>query len=154
MTTPTASESWIDPIFDAIVSNIQTTGYFDKVNEHEPKRAPGSKLTAAVWVQALIPTVLSGVASTSAMLTVICRIYQNFKSQPEDAIDRRTLRAACNVIRQFHDDFDFALPDLIRNVDLLRISLNAGYVEQDGTMFRVMDITIPIIINDVWPQIT
>lgn len=154
MTTPDGSESWIDPIFDAVVSNIQRTGYFDKVNTHEPKRKPGSRLTAAVWVQSIVPTVLSGVASTSAVLTFIIRIYQNFQTKPEDMIDPSMLRAGCNVIRQFHDDFDFDLPDLIRNVDLLRIGLNAGYVEQDNTMFRVMDITMPIIINDVWAQIT
>jgi hypothetical protein len=154
MTTPDASESWIDPIFDAVVSNIQRTGYFDKVNTHEPKRAPGSRLTAAVWIQSVIPTVVSGINSTSAVMTFIIRIYQNFKSQPEDMIDPSMLRAACNIIRQFHDDFDFDLPDLIRNVDLLRMSLNAGYVEQDKSMFRVMDIMIPVIVNDVWPQIT
>jgi hypothetical protein len=32
------------------------------------------------------------------------------------------------------------------------LSARAGYDEQDSKMFRVMDINLPLVINDVWQQ--
>ena len=36
----------IDSVLNAIVSHALTTGYFDQVNQHEPKNRPGAGLTA------------------------------------------------------------------------------------------------------------
>ena len=156
MTTPDSSESWIDDIIDAVVSDAQASGYFDKVNIHEPKRKPGTGLTAAVWVQAMDPLQgASSLVNTSARVLFLLRIYSNMLQEPQDMIDPNMMRAASNLIRRYHDDFDFA--GAIRNVDCLgefgvALSANAGYLDIDGTMFRVMDISIPCIVNDVWPQ--
>lgn len=160
MTAPDGSEEWIDPIFDAVVSDAQASGYFSKVNMHEPKRAPatGSRLTAAVWVQTIEPIALaSGLASTSARLVFILRIYTNMLMKPEDMIDPQMMKATSNLMRRYHSDFDFG--GTIRNVDLLghfgvALSSQAGYLEQDNTMLRIMDLVIPCIVNDVWPQVT
>lgn len=151
----TDNEEWIDDIFDAVVSDVQRSGYFDKVNKHEPKRKPGTGLTAAVWVAGLGPANGHGLAATSALLVFTLRIYSNMLKEPQDMIDPEATRAMANLIRRYHDDFDFG--GLIRNVDLLGAtgsSLNAvsGYLEIDDAMFRVFDLTIPCIVNDVWPQ--
>lgn len=156
MTTPGPDETWLDPIFDAVVSDAQASGYFDKVNLHEPKRKPGTRLTAAIWVQNLKPITLSGLASTSALVLFMLRIYSNMLQEPQDMIDPRLLKAASHLIRRYHDDFDFG--GAIRNVDLLgahgvALEATAGYLEQDNAMFRIMDLTIPCIVNDVWPQV-
>lgn len=161
MTTPlpSANENWIDPIFDAIVSDIQASGYFSKVNQHEPKRKPLTPgLTAAVWLQTMVPLAgASGLNSTSAMLVFTARFYSNMLKEPQDGIDPNLMRATSNVMRRYHDNFDFGLHPTVRNVDLLGefgqpLAAQAGYVEIDGTMFRVMDLTIPVVINDVWTQ--
>lgn len=151
------AEDWIDPIFDAIVSDAQISGYFDKVNQHEPKKAPRSGLTAAVWLLGIRPLPLaSGLAATSALVTFRLRIYSNMLSEPTDDIDPNMMRAASNLIRRYHDDFDFA--GAIRNVDLLGafgvpLSLDTAYLEIDKKLFRISDITIPCIVESVWPQI-
>jgi len=157
MTTP--SEEWIDPIFDAVVSDAQASGYFDKVNTHELiKRKPGTRLTAAVWVQSIKPIpLMSGLASTSAQIVFMLRMYSNLMQEPQDMIDPNMLKATSNLMRRYHDDFDFG--GAIRNVDLLgefdeELSARAGYLEAvDGSHFRVMDLTIPCLVNDVWPQV-
>jgi hypothetical protein len=156
--TTDASESWVNDIFDAVVSDVQASGYFDKVNTHEPKRKPGNGLTAAVWLQALTPIgAISGLSATSARLLFILRLYSNMLKEPQDGIDPRLTQAASNIMRRYHDDFDFG--GTIRNVDLLgahgvALEAQAGYLEQDGVMFRVMDIQIPCLVNDVWPQVS
>lgn len=157
MSAPTASEAWLDPIFDAVVSDAQASGYFDKVNLHEPKRKPGTGITAAVWVQSIGPVPLnSGLSVTSALIVFILRIYSNMLKEPQDMIDPRLLKACSNLMRRYHDDFDFG--GAIRNVDLLgatgvSLSAQAGYLEIDTTMYRIMDMQIPCIVNDVWPQV-
>lgn len=159
MTNPSEpNEEWIDPIFDAVVSDIQRSGYFDKVNMHEPKRKPGRGLTAAVWVQSMDPIgQISGLASTSGRVVFMVRLYANMLQEPQDAMDPNMIKATSNIIRRYHDDFDFG--GMIRNVDLLgafgiALAAQAGYLEQDDTMFRIMDITVPCLINDIWPQVS
>lgn len=158
MTAPTSSEEWIDDILDAVVSDVKLSGYFRTVSEGEPKRAPGQGLTAAVWMQRMFGVgVLSGLNTTSGVLVFNVRIYSNMLAEPQDEIDRKMTRAASNVMRRWHDDFDFEMPTLIRNVDLLGITqvqldCNAGYLEIDRKMFRIYDITLPVIVNDIWTQ--
>jgi len=151
------NETWLDTILYAVVSDARRSAYFDKVNTHEPKRKPGTQLTAAVWVQAIDPIPLaSGLASTSARIVFMLRIYSHMLKEPQDAIDPEVMKATSNLMRRYHDDFDF--DGVIRNVDLLgaygiALSAQAGYLEVDGTNFRIMDILIPCIVNDVWPQV-
>jgi len=157
MTAPDISESWIDPIFDAIVSDAQASGYFDVVNVYEPKAKPPTGLSAAIWLQSIVPIgQISGLASTSARLVFILRIYSNLFKGPQDMVDPDLARAASNLMRRYHDDFDFG--GVIRNVDLLgaygvALEANAGYMQQDDTEYRIIDIQIPCLVNDVWPQI-
>lgn len=157
MVASSASEEWIDPIFDAVVSDAQASGYFDRVNQHEPKSAPGYGLTAAIWVQSITPTRISGLSSTSALVVFFLRIYTSMVQEPQDMIDPNMLKATSNLMRRYHDDFDFA--GAIRNVDLLGqegipLFADFGYIDQDNRLFRVSTITIPCIVNDVWPQVS
>ncbi len=156
--TVTASGEWFDDIFDAVVSDAQRSGYFDKVNRHEPKKAPGTGLTAAIWLESMEPIgLISGLASTSARLVFKLRVYQHMLMEPQDMIDPRMAKALANLMRRYHDDFDFE--GAIRNIDLLGaygVSLSAitGYLDIDGKMFRIADLTIPCLVNDVWPQVS
>lgn len=158
MTTSDESEAWIDPIFDAVISDVQRTGHFDLVQGHEFGRKPGTGLSAALWITNIDPIRGSGLASTSARLVFNLRLYSRAATKPADIIDPKLMRAASAIMRAYHDDFDFDLPDIVRNIDLLgaygiALSLITGYLEQDGTFFRIADITVPIICNDVWPQV-
>ena len=159
------SEEWIDPIFDAVFSDVQRSGYFDRINDWEPKRAPGRGLTAAIWVQSMLPIAgISGLAATGCRVVFQLRAYKNIATQLKpgtpalgDSIDINMLKAMSNLARRYHGDFDFE--GLIRNVDLLghwgiALSVTAGYLEQDKAWFRTMDMLIPCIVNDVWPQVT
>lgn len=140
---------------DALVSHAATTGLFDRVNTHEPKSAPGNGLTAAVWFQTLEPAP-SGLASTSVRLTMILRIYSSMLAEPQDYIDPELVAAVDTLLAAY--SADFTLDGMIRNVDLLGaggtpLRAQAGYLTIDRTMQRVVDITIPLVINDAWTQV-
>lgn len=146
----------INAIIDAVSSSAQSLGLFERVNEHEPRNAPGNGLTCAIWSESLRPVPLnSGLHSTSALMTMYVRLYTSMLTQPYDIIDPNLLSATSTLINAFSGDFE--LGGQVRNVDLLGstgtpLSARAGYLDLDKKMFRVMTITLPLIINDVWDQ--
>lgn len=146
----------VTAILAAVESHALATGRFDRVNRHEPKSAPGNGLSAAIWVQSLRPVAAaSGLNSTSARLELSERVYMGMLAEPQDDIDTRVLEAVDVLMTAYSGDFE--LGGLVRNVDLLGehgdpLSADAGYLEQDKKIYRVMVITLPLIISDLWGQ--
>lgn len=143
-------------ILDALVSDAAATGLFARINTHEPKSAPRNGLTMAVWLDRFGPyAVASGLAATSALLIYNARLFTKMTQYPQDAIDPDMIKAVDTLMNAYSGDF--TLGGTIRDVDLLgesgfQLEAQAGYVEQDNTLFRVVTITIPLIVNDAWTQ--
>lgn len=146
----------VDAITDAVVSHAAASGHFERVNQHEPKNAPGNGLTCAVWVQGIAPIPQgSGLDTTSGRLLFNVRIYSNMLQEPQDGIDPNVLKAVDELMRLYSGDF--TLDGLIKNVDLLgmygmAMTAQAGYLTIGDTMYRVMTINLPLIVNDLWGQ--
>jgi hypothetical protein len=84
------------------------------------------------------------------------RMFSNMLQEPQDAIDPEMLRSVDVLMGAYSSDFD--LGGTVRNVDLLGahgvgLSAVAGYLSVDNKMFRVVDVTLPLIVNDVWEQV-
>jgi hypothetical protein len=141
---------------DGLVSHALSLGYFERVNTHEPKSAPGPGLTVALWAQELIPIpILSGLAVTAGRLVFTGRVMQNALMQPPDMIDPRMIEAVDAWMAALTGDF--TLGSTLMEVDLLGsygepLFARAGYLNQDGKIFRVFDVNIPLIISDLWTQ--
>lgn len=150
-------ETAINDVLSRIESLALDSGYFDDVNGHEPKSSPGTKVTFAVWVQNIIPVESSGLAITSGLFILNGRIYMSMMRKPYEIIDPKITAAASYIIGRMNASFQLGGNDGVRAIDLLgmagtKLSAAAGYVEIDRQMLRVMTITIPIIINDMWAQ--
>lgn len=145
-------------ILQALESHALALGVFDAVNRVEPKSAPRNGVTCAIWAQSLGPARgRSGLASSAGSAVFTLRIYTNMIQQPEDMIDPNILSAADAVLTALSGDF--SLGGNVLAIDLLgsvgpALGATAGYINIDGKMFRVMDITIPIIVSDVWEQVS
>lgn len=157
MTNTTFDEVAINDVISRIESLAMQSGFFDNVNGHEPKSAPRTDTTFAVWVQSVTPLTASGLANTSCLFTLNGRIYKSMMSKPYDRIDPAVTAATSYFMAQLNGSFQLGGQDGIRAIDVLGmygtpLSAQAGYVEIDRQMLRVMTIVIPISINDVWPQ--
>jgi hypothetical protein len=148
----------ITTILARVQEHALTSGWFTDVNGEEPKSPPDtSGLTAAVWVQDIGPARGgSGLDSTSIRLGLMVRLYAGLYTEPGDAIDPRMMQALDALLRSYSGDFE--LDGTVRDVDLLGqygepLGAKAGYMLQGGTEYRVMDITLPLIINDLWEQV-
>ena len=147
----------ITDILNELVSHADGLGRFERVNEHEPKNAPGSGITAAIWLDRMRPVTSSGLASTSALLVFNVRLYAALLNVSDDLIDPQMLAAVDELCAAYSGDF--TLGGLVRHVDLLGVEASAaleavaGYLSTGGNEFRVITITLPLIVNDLWEQV-
>lgn len=154
--TANFNDAAIAAVFDRIESWAMSCGRFDSVNGHEPKSKPQGDVTFALWVQNIQDIgKLSGEAASSGVLVLQGRIYKSFVSQPFDAIDPQITAATTDLMSVLCADFDFDGIAGVRTLDVFGISgsklqAQAGYVEIDKVVYRVMTITIPVIINDMF----
>lgn len=144
-------------IFSVIGDTARATGLFESVNGHEPKSAPplGQMAHFAYWLGPIRAIQSSGLASVSVRLEVIGRVYLNAFQEPADAIETD----ACNVVDKLMELYcgDFELGGNARMIDIFGsegdpLALTPGYVEQDRKQYRIVDMLIPILINDAWTE--
>lgn len=144
-------------LFAAVESHASTLGVFERVNTSEPKSPPGKGLSCAIWVAAVTPVAAaSGLDSVSTLVLMMLRILKPMLQQPYGQIDPDLLTATDVVMAAYSGSF--TLDGHVRNVDLLGahgmpMAGRSGYVTIDKQMFRIMDISLPLIINDLWNEV-
>jgi hypothetical protein len=152
----------VQNLFDLVQSKVQQLAVVDSVNTVEPKSAPQNNLTCAIWIQEIIPVRTSGLNVTSALVTFTVRIYSNMLRDAQDEIDPNITQAVTSIIDAFSGSFelkdDVTQQSTARMVDLLGaygngLSAKAGYLSIQQKMFRIMDISLPVVINDCWSQV-
>lgn len=147
----------VSGIVSAVTSHAKKTGLFQGVNGHEPKAAPQNGLTCAVWADRVEPVPqASGLQVTTAYVVLQVRLYTSMVQQPYDSIDPKLLTAVDKLLTEYSGDFQ--LGGKVRNVDLLgmfgeSLSARAGYINQDQKIYRVMTVTLPLVVNDTWTQV-
>lgn len=141
----------------AMESHQRSLGVFEAVNMHEPKSAPQLRgVTASTWIQTLGPARgASGLAATTIRLEYRTRIYSSAMRENADMIEPEVIEAAAALMEAYSGDFE--LGGRVREVDLLGhfgpgLGWQAGYLNLEGKFYRVLDLTVPLIVNDVWPQ--
>lgn len=145
-------------IFNALISHAMGTGVFAHVNGHEPKSAPtlADQINLALFGGPIRPVQSSGLASVSVRWEIAGRIYKNAFSEPADDVDPELAIAATTYLAELIGDY--TLGGLVRHVDIFGsdgepLEAVPGYMEQDRKIFRVMDLRIPVIINDLWEEV-
>lgn len=138
-----------------LIDHALALGEMETVTLHEPKSAPGHGVTLASWVVTRTPIQASGLDSTSVRFESIMRLYKNMLGEPQDAIDDDLSDASDALWAAYSTDFD--LSGQVRMIDLLGahgapLSDRSSYLIQDNKTFRIIDLTVPVIINDQFDQ--
>lgn len=144
-----------DGIINELVSAAQSVGVFDDVVAHEPKSAPApTGVTCAVFTGDATPVLSGGLAALSFRIEFTMRLYTAMIQEPADEIDPLLLHAADALTAYLAADFE--LSGKARYVDFLgadgeRLRWVPGYITQDSKPFRIIDVLVPIVINDLYP---
>jgi len=146
----------ISTILDKIVSHAMATGKFERVNTHESSNPPGNGLTCEIWSD-MIRAIgqASGLASVTVGVVFMVRIRMPGQTEPADQIDPDMI-AALDVLCAAYVG-DFTLDNTVKQVDVFGaygpgLEARAGYLIQDGTQYRIVDIALPLIVSDVWTE--
>ena len=142
-------------LFDKLESHAASLGYAEQVNTFEPKSAPGNGVSIALWVDSVGPARGSGLVSTDALVVFMVRVYSNAFAGPPEAIDPNVLEVVDALFTAYSGDFE--LGGTVQGVDLLgrsgtQLRSQAGHVRIDNSIYRVVTITVPVIVNEAWDQ--
>jgi hypothetical protein len=131
-------------------------GYFDVVNGHEPKSAPtiGAQVNVFFSSGPITPIQSSGLNSVSMRWEILARVFVSADSEPGDSIDPAVITATMSFLASLANAF--SLNEQVRAVDFYGsdgegLSAVPGYYDYDKITYRCMDLTIPVLINDVLP---
>jgi hypothetical protein len=147
----------IKGLLNAVRSHAMASARFERSAGSEPRHPPGHGLTLAVWPDLIRPA-QSGMASTSALVVFKIRLYSNAAQEPADEIDPVLVEALDDLLGRFQANFRLGL-DNVRCIDVfgsagVPLKSQAGWLDMsDGSEFRIVDIDLPVIVNDCWEQV-
>ena len=139
-------------LFSALTSHARKLGIFDRVNSHEPENTPGKDLSCSITLGAIAadPSA-SGLAMVSGTITFGVRVWSSMMQKPLDAVDPNVLGAVSILLNEYSGNF--TLGGTVRDIDLLALKAQPGYLNHEGKEFRVIEITVPIVVNDLWGMV-
>jgi hypothetical protein len=147
----------IDSITTALSDAALVLGVFDTVNGHEVKSPPGNGITLEIVFGTFeLVANRSGLDDVSFKLVYKARMRTPWAQQPTDGIDPSLLKACDALLASYIGGF--TLEGNVTAVDVLGmaggtpISAQSGYIDQGGVMYRIVEITLPLIVDDLWSE--
>jgi hypothetical protein len=135
----------------ALEGHLEASGYFGKVQVGEFKSAPDEVFAASVWLVGASAYQVYLDGGSAEVHTVNVRIYRRLFSESESEIEYDIAQAVSQTMSDFSGEFD--LGGTIRNIDIggiagASLSVDFGHLDVGGTLFRVADITVPMLVDD------
>ena len=144
----------IKATLDAIASHIATTGYVSEVRVGEPSSPPDAidRMHAAIYMASANVVELT-LSTTIEQHVGTVRLYRRAAfGQGDDAgaVEAEIALAVAQITSNLVGEFD--LGATMRNIDIggqygQSLSATFGYVSLGTTMFRTVDITVPLIVD-------
>jgi hypothetical protein len=139
----------IGSLFSSLESHALGLGIFRRVNLHEPENAPGEGLSCSIILGPIAADgKFSGLNSVSGTITFLIMVWNSMMQKPLDGVDPAILTAVSTLLNEYSGNF--TLGGTVRDIDLLSLRAEPVYVEQEGKQFRVEQISLPIVIDDLW----
>lgn len=147
----------VDGLMDRVQAHAQATGDLVDTAKHELLHGPGHGIRGSLFFDQVRPVPLaSGLNTTAALVVLVLRLYSGAQQEPKDEIDSNLLRAVDRLLSSYNGDF--SLGGLIRNIDIMGahgtpLTARAGWASVGGEAeMRIIDITLPLVINNAWEQ--
>lgn len=142
----------VTTVYDQLVSHAQALGVFDAgVNPAEPWSTPGD----GVWCAFTAPAIValpgqSGLVAVTGRLDFKVIIGCSALMKPPGRADKLVLSAACSLLAAYSGAF--TLSGNVRDLDPLSISAQPRYLTMEGHTFRIYEINLPVVVNDLWTE--
>jgi hypothetical protein len=136
-------------LFSALESHAMSLGVFQRVNTHDSDSPPSTGLSCSITLGPMTASPnYSGLTAVTITINFIVIVYNPMQQKPLDGIDPAIIAAVSALLAAYAGDF--TLGGLVRDVDVLALRSDPAYLDQDGTSYRVEQITLPIVYNDAF----
>lgn len=136
-------------LFSALTSALKQLAVFQDVGVGEPVSPPGIRLYCSLMLGPF-RAAPSGLNTTSGQVTFTIRIWSKAQQRPLEKIDPELLAAAAAVMGKLSGEFTLA--GLVRSIDLMTMTAVPGWIEFEGESYRVCEVNVPVVINDMFAQ--
>lgn len=140
-----------EALFSKIRSIAKGLAVFPAVIGHDPENAPPAGLSCSIMLGTVKPVTSSGLAAVSGQVTFMVHVWNFASKRPLDDVDPQVLAATCSLMGAFAGGF--TLGETVREVDLFGMDAQPGYVNFEGKEFRTMQISVPVVINDMFAEV-
>jgi hypothetical protein len=141
----------------ALTTQASASGLFTRVIGHEPKSPPGNGFSYCIWLGPVTSVGrVSGLGASAGRVEWTARIMTPFLQKSEDEIETDLMRRILQMIGLY--SADITIGATVMEIDLLGaygtgLQTSAiGYLEISGSHYRVAELTIPVIIDNLWTQ--
>ena len=134
-----------------IESKIATSGQVKTTQVGEPKSPPSNLPAAAIYMDSVRLYRLTVDGGTGEVHTVNVRVYADMLQEPQEWNEYGLAEVAENLINQLFIDADLAGKIMAIDVAGMAgqgVEMRWGYLDVSGKMHRIVDITLPLLVND------
>lgn len=156
----------MDQILPMLRGIPKKLGFFDDVAGHEPTSAPGKGVHCYTWAGPVrCVGQASGLASAAVVAYFTVRIqllaFAKGGHINQENIDRLLLKGTGLLFDAYIGHFrltDHTDTALVRNIDIFGVygpglTMTPGYLNSDGSIFRVGVINLPLVLNDEYDEV-
>jgi hypothetical protein len=137
----------------AIETYVQKLGLFQTVQIGEPKSPPGQGIHAAIFMTSVSVNMVYAGGDTRENHVVTVRVYKDMLAEnyePQQNLESDLASVLSKLMSNLLGDTD--LESTVMSIDAAGMdgsSMNAnfGYVDVGGSMYRIVDVTVPLIVN-------
>jgi len=137
----------------AVETYVQNLGLFSSVQIGEPKQALGQGFHAAIFMQSVSIGMVYLGGETRESHVVQLRVHKDMLAEytdPQNNLESEMASVVSKLMENLLGDTD--LESSVMSIDAggmdgTSMSATYGYIEIGGQMYRVADITVPLIVN-------
>jgi hypothetical protein len=137
----------------AMETYIQNLGLFQTVQIGEPKQPVGQGFHAAIYMDNVSVTMVYAGGDTRENHVVTLRIYRDMlaeQNEPQLNLESEMASVLSKLMENLLGDTD--LESTVMSIDAAgmdggNMTASFGYTDVGGSMYRVVDISVPLIVN-------
>jgi len=126
-------------------SHLRGTGYITDVSIGEPSEPPVTNgIFAAIYMDSASIDMLT-LTNTVDLVNVSIRLYQQASMRTNEVRDDELDLAMIQLEKTFLGDID--LGSNVRDIQPVQMVGTFGYIDQGGVQFRIVDYTVPFLLD-------
>ena len=134
-----------------VQSHFTDSGYFTKVIIGEPEQPPQEDLCASIFMDRVETVLVFGNGGTREVHHVRLRVYTDEMQQPQENIEFKLADVVSRISSDLQGEFD--LGATVVNIDIAGMhgtpyGARWGRVELSNKRYRIVDIMLPLIVDD------